>query len=474
MIITESEKKHILSLYKLLNEDLRPLEKLRECKISSDGKYVVYDNNVYLASTGELAPINEDWSLSDILHTGADLASMGLDFVVPGSGAVIDVINAISYIIEAQFAEGEKKDSLYLMAAITFGFVVLPGPLQAVAPALKRAVKTGVGFASKPVVLGLSIIKKSLDVILVKIPELASNALKSKLGQSLTGKYGNKIKGFLDNFTVRIKTLLSKLSVDGASAAGKAGVAAGKAGVLKGLQTLAKYQPKFIKTFVANLPKINKGVLFMKKMGFAVGKSYRYVNPAGKISTATIKNITENSVEVSFKSGKKIVTASVPISSFASRAIGAPWLRRGGSATVPFFIKRFADLLTDSGSIDETKLAALPDLDPNVTSKDSLDYFLEEEVSPYQGDNQNYSVENNAKLFQTALKALKYDLGTTGPNKDGVDGKFGPKTQAALKDFQMRQGLYSSSGKMDRLTAQELAAKLPENLSKLKKDLSDL
>ena len=88
MYISESEKRHILKLYNLLIEDTRPLQKLRECKISSDGRYIVYDNQVYLTSTGELAPISEAWSLSDILHTGADLVSMGMDFVIPGSGAV--------------------------------------------------------------------------------------------------------------------------------------------------------------------------------------------------------------------------------------------------------------------------------------------------------------------------------------------------------------------------------------------------
>jgi peptidoglycan hydrolase-like protein with peptidoglycan-binding domain len=34
------------------------------------------------------------------------------------------------------------------------------------------------------------------------------------------------------------------------------------------------------------------------------------------------------------------------------------------------------------------------------------------------------------------LSALKYDLGDTGSDKDGVDGDFGVKTQVAVEDYQ--------------------------------------
>ncbi len=457
MYISESEKRHILKLYNLLIEDTRPLQKLRECKISSDGRYIVYDNQVYLTSTGELAPISEAWSLSDILHTGADLVSMGMDFVIPGSGAVIDVLNALSYIIEAQFVDPEKKDSLYIMAAITFGFVILPGPLQAVAVPLKRAVKTGVGLASKTVVAGLKIIGKSLDVLLVKIPEYIGQALKSKMGKRLLGKWGDRLSGFISGFTSRIKTILR--SIGSAPTATRAGT---QTATRKLLQTLSKAQPQFLKNFMSKLPKINKGKMVLRKLGFAQGRSYRYVGKSGKASTATIVGITDSTVRISFKTGSKVAESTVPINTFISRAVGAPWIRRGAGVTVPFFIKRFADCLTSDGSVDEAALEKLSDINPDVTSEESLNY-LREEVASYEGETGQYTENENAQLFQEALKKLEYDLGNFGPNKDGIDGKFGPKTKSALEKFQTKNGLEDSLGKMDRITANTLADRLPDD-----------
>jgi hypothetical protein len=225
LIITEEEKKRIIKLYKSNEDFIRPLQKLMECKFTSDGKYVIYEGIGYSCETGEISPINESWTLSDILHAGADILSAGMDFVIPGSGAVIDVLNAISYIIEAQFKSDEEKDSLYIMAAITFGFVILPGPLQVIAIPLKRAVKTGAGMASKTVVNGLKIIGKSIDVLLVNIPSKVAAALKSKFAKNILGRWGDKISGFITKFTTRIKSLLSKLTgKEGAERVGKEGV----------------------------------------------------------------------------------------------------------------------------------------------------------------------------------------------------------------------------------------------------------
>lgn len=43
--------------------------------------------------------------------------------------------------------------------------------------------------------------------------------------------------------------------------------------------------------------------------------------------------------------------------------------------------------------------------------------------------------------LQTILVKRGYNLGAYGPNKDGVDGSFGSKTLAAVKDFQKANGL---------------------------------
>ena len=39
-----------------------------------------------------------------------------------------------------------------------------------------------------------------------------------------------------------------------------------------------------------------------------------------------------------------------------------------------------------------------------------------------------------------------YDIGATGPAGDGVDGKYGPKTKAAVKGFQGDHGGLSVDG----------------------------
>lgn len=191
---------------------LRPLEKLKKCMFTPDGKYVVYEGKAYNTTNGNEVPINEQWSLSNILHTGADLLSMGLDFVIPGTGAIVDLLNGLSYIIEAQFKSADEKDSLYLMAAITFAFVVLPGPLQSIAIPLKRAVKTGTGFASKAVVKGLKIIGGILDTLLLKLPSKINAALKSPLAKNILGKYAGKISGFFKSFSERITIILGKIT----------------------------------------------------------------------------------------------------------------------------------------------------------------------------------------------------------------------------------------------------------------------
>jgi peptidoglycan hydrolase-like protein with peptidoglycan-binding domain len=47
------------------------------------------------------------------------------------------------------------------------------------------------------------------------------------------------------------------------------------------------------------------------------------------------------------------------------------------------------------------------------------------------------------EAVQQALVNLGYNIGSTGPNGDGVDGKFGEKTKAAVKKFQTSKNLYS-------------------------------
>jgi hypothetical protein len=446
--ITESERSQILGMYGLLVEDKRPLQKLMECQFTPDGKYVVYEGNAYYTETGEEALLNESWSLSDILHTGADVLSAGLDFVIPGTGAIVDVLNALSYIIEAQFKSGKEKDSLYIMAAITFAFVILPGPLQAIAVPLKRAVKTGVGMTSKVVVKGLKIIGGSLKTLLTAIPKLINKALKSPLAKNILGKFGKKISSFLSSFTARITPLLEKIT----AGAGKVGKTTSKvASKIGGKISLRPAGKRALTTFFSKLPKIKRGMFFLRRMGFVPGKAYRYVGPSGKAMTGTIQKMTDNGVEILFKRGNRTWTTAVPVETFVKNAVGAPWLRRGSSVLVPLFVKRLSDVLMDDGNIDYDTLEKMEDLDPDTTSKESLDY-MSEEVADYEGDAGQYSESDTVKTFQNTLMNLGYSL-----PRFGADGKFGPETQQALKKFQEDNNLTSSIGKMDRYTARKMS-----------------
>lgn len=592
----------------VIDEVLRPLEKLKEFKFTHDGKYVVYQGRAYKTANGEEVPINESWTLSDILHTGADIVSAGLDFVFPGSGAVVDVLNALSYIIEAQFKSDEEKDSLYLMAAITFAFVILPGPLQALAVPLKRAIKTGVGMTSSVVVQALKIIGGSLDTLLGGIPTKVNAALKSPLAKNILGSYRGRISGFITAFTTRIKSLLNKIT----GKAGKEGLEKSmvnvaeadflksnqfgipseyaKLGVgpdsplirsyfsenamnlllpkIKGLpkqfnpskvnvlkktiigadskapreaievtlennSTVIFYKSSgsnlgttgkkagewfvipgigpdgwFVKTketinlskggnpyltemaqflekngaeslgaaiakksassslttatkttlskFFTRIPKITNGTKFLKKLGFVPGKTYSYIggDAAQKGSKVLIDSVSDSGVMVTqiLKDGSKLkYKSAIPVETFVKNAIGAPWTRRGAGVVVPLFVKRLSDMITSNGEIDYAKIEQLPDLDPNQTSTESLQY-LQQEVASYEGDKGSYKINNNAKIVQQSLMKLGYPLPRF---KD--DGKFGPETMAALKKFQQDNGLTSSIGKMDKLTSRKLS-----------------
>ena len=187
----------------------------------------------------------------------------------------------------------------------------------------------------------------------------------------------------------------------------------------------------------------------MRKAGFAPGFSYRYMSKKGAATTAKIMKVSDNGVLVMFKNGNQMM---VPVSTFVSRAVGAPWLRRGAGTLVPLFIKRFFDVITPDGSdIDYKKLDQLEDLDPAQTSKESLDYLMEE-VADYEGDAGTYNVSTNVTDFQNALELLGYKL-----VRAGADGKFGPETKEQLTKFQNDNKLTSSIGKMDRVTARKLA-----------------
>lgn len=461
-IITESEKLEILNMYSLLSNDKRPLQKLMTCQFTSDGKYVVYEGNAYSTETGKLVLLNEEWSLSDILHTGADLLSVGMDFIIPGSGAIIDVLNAISYIIEAQFKNEKERDSLYIMAAITFAFVILPGPLQAIATPLKRAVKSGAGMASKVVVQGLKLIGGALETILIGIPKWVSEALKSPLAKNILGTWGPKISGFIEKFTSRIKPMLEKIT-------GKKGVDGLTKNVVKSTDNLL---PAVINKVNA-LSKIDNVVLgsnaptILSKIGLSKGA--KFSTPKGPIVIGDIIDVEY--VLISSKFGKQ----KIKIWDFLEKYIVEPTVKLNGTG-IPLISKSLIRIFNNDGTINQEELNKLPNITPEQSKKDME--YLSQSIAEYEGSKGKYSVNKNAIKTQKALKMLGYDLGNFGPNKDGVDGKFGPKTLEALKKFQTENNLQSSIGKMDRVTAKKIAELLKtkniKNSEEIQSDLNNI
>ena len=70
------------------------------------------------------------------------------------------------------------------------------------------------------------------------------------------------------------------------------------------------------------------------------------------------------------------------------------------------------------------------------------------------------------------LSILEYDLGTYGPNKDGIDGKFGPKTEAAVKKFQ--EDVFKDSKEWDGVVGPKTYDKLIEKIKEVSDKTEDI
>lgn len=74
--------------------------------------------------------------------------------------------------------------------------------------------------------------------------------------------------------------------------------------------------------------------------------------------------------------------------------------------------------------------------------------------------------------WQTSLKALGYDLGTYGANKDGIDGDFGSATEAATNKFKGAEGL-KQDGIVDTATWGKMSVMLAKKSSINTAELQD-
>lgn len=367
--------------------EYRPLAKILECKFTPDLKHLMLDGIFYSSETGEIVPLNEWWSLSDILHAGADVLSAVVDFVIPGSGAIVDTLNALSYVIEAQFVDEEKRGMLYLMAAITFAFVILPGPLQAVSIPLKRFIKSGAKAASPLIKKALGIVASILPKILRDLPNLINSALKSKLAGAILGKYAGKIGAAVKQFGESVLKTFNKVMglPDMAKTAGK--IAAVKVAVKTVLDSAAV---SMLKKFFSSKVKVKlakeTSEKALKKLGFVPGKAYRYINKSGKGVTAKIvgSGVDGKTLLVKFGNKAGLSPTSVPVSTFVRQTIGAPWGRRGYTVAAPLLVKQFASMMNSAGEIDPALIEQIPPLDPELVSKETMAYYLDE-VPEYDG-----------------------------------------------------------------------------------------
>ena len=79
--------------------------------------------------------INEG-DISDLLHFVGDVSAAVADTVVPGSGAVLDVINMLSYWVEAHLASKSTEKIKLILSGIIQAFAIFD-PFNGISTALK-------------------------------------------------------------------------------------------------------------------------------------------------------------------------------------------------------------------------------------------------------------------------------------------------------------------------------------------------
>ena len=96
------------------------------------------------------------------------------------------------------------------------------------------------------------------------------------------------------------------------------------------------------------------------------------------------------------------------------------------------------------------------------TDADSKIKNIVDGLKEIKGQLKRGNVGEDVKKLQAALKALDYDLGEFGENKDGLDGRLGPVTTKAIKTFQEAHGLV-----VDGIAGPETLAAIEEAAGKI-------
>jgi hypothetical protein len=170
--------------------------------------------------------LNEN--VSDTLHFITDLVGIGSDLVAPGSGAVVDVVNAISYFIESQYLDEDVEKSIAIVAGlVTLGSAALIGPLESLAieaKVLLAKIREGVVKTATPVAISiarsaakkliplLTNISKTAISIGDMIVNLVVKAADSRVGKWASSKFGgmNKFVAWAkDFFKIKVPKFLA-------------------------------------------------------------------------------------------------------------------------------------------------------------------------------------------------------------------------------------------------------------------------
>jgi len=159
----------------------------------------------------DAAQINEDFlSVSDALHLVGDIAAGVMDTIVPGSGAVVDVISMLSYFVEANFAKDRAEKIKFILSGLIQAFAIFD-PFNAIS-VLKFKLGTFFGWlkTKKPQTVATAriaaeSIKVALELINTKLVGLAGRIV-TALADS---KFGSAVK-WLSN-RLRIPNVLAWL-----------------------------------------------------------------------------------------------------------------------------------------------------------------------------------------------------------------------------------------------------------------------